>query len=130
MPPPTIMLRGAWSLNRNSSPGCRARKFAADGAQKLTSARFGCRRSMSNQSPSVTAMTRLRPILFRLNFTGISGRKRLEQTVLGIVRGGELHGTVRRGVARIVGLKRLSRVCQNNSLSTILAHRLQLISTV
>lgn len=66
MPPPTITLRGAWSLNRNSSPGCRARKLAADGAQKLTSARFGCCRNMSNQSPSVTAMTRLIAILFRL----------------------------------------------------------------
>jgi hypothetical protein len=59
MPPPTITLRGAWSLNRNNSPGWRARNFAADGAQKFTSVRFGCCRSMSNQSPSVTAMTRL-----------------------------------------------------------------------
>ena len=62
MPPPPITLCGARSLNRNSSPGWRARKFAAEGAQKLTSPRSGCRRSFSNQSPSVTAMTRLMPI--------------------------------------------------------------------
>jgi hypothetical protein len=37
MPPPTIALRGACSLKRNIAPPCSARKFAADGAQKLTS---------------------------------------------------------------------------------------------
>src|SRR5258708_38497953 len=80
MPPPTITLRGAWSLNRKNSPGRRARKFAADGAQKLTSARFGCCRSMSNQSPSVTAMTRLMAILFRcLQFAILGRRQRLGQ---------------------------------------------------
>src|SRR5215213_3374452 len=62
MPPPTMTLRGAWSLNRNISPGWSARKLAADGAQKFTSLRFGCRRSISNQSSSVTATTRLIPI--------------------------------------------------------------------
>ena len=63
MPPPPITLRGAWSLNRNSSPGWRAQNFVAEGAQKLTSLRSGCRRSISNQSPSVTAMTRLMPMI-------------------------------------------------------------------
>ena len=62
-PPPTITLRGACNLNRNSSPGWSARKFAAEGAQKLTSFRLGCRRSISNQSSSVTAITRLMPIV-------------------------------------------------------------------
>src|SRR5471030_1534048 len=56
-PPPTMKLRGAWSLNRNSSPGAKARKFLADGDQKLSSANSGLTRRWSNQSPSVTATT-------------------------------------------------------------------------
>jgi hypothetical protein len=51
--------RGACSLKRKSSPGCSARKLAGDGAQKFTSLSSGCRRNISNQSPSVTATTRL-----------------------------------------------------------------------
>src|ERR1700677_1250392 len=95
MPPPTITLRGGWSLNRKNSPGRRARKFAADGAQKLTSARFGCCRSMSNQSPSVTAMTRLMAILFRCLHFAILGRRqgfgqqRVEQPAAAGSGGGE-----------------------------------------
>src|SRR5260221_6335254 len=42
MPPPTIMLIGACSLNRNSSPGCKARNDFGDGDQKLISVSAGC----------------------------------------------------------------------------------------
>src|SRR5690606_15487521 len=77
------------------SPGCRARKLAAEGAQKFTSARFGCWRSMSNQSPSVTAMTRLIAILFRRLHFAILGRRQrfsqegVEQAAAGGGGGGE-----------------------------------------
>jgi hypothetical protein len=59
MPPPTMKFLGACSLKRKISPGCRARKLAAEGAQKFTSPMSGRWRSISNQSLSVTAITRL-----------------------------------------------------------------------
>lgn len=49
-PPPTMKFLGACSLKRNSSPGCRARKFALPlGAQKFTSSGRATER-LSNQS--------------------------------------------------------------------------------
>lgn len=60
-PPPTMKFLGECSLNRNISPGVRARKLDAEGAQKFTSAKSGFFRSIWNHSQSVTAMTRLMP---------------------------------------------------------------------
>src|SRR5690606_30900842 len=57
-PPPTMKLRGECSLKRNSSPGVSARKGLPDGAQKFSSANPGRWRRNSNQSPSVTAITK------------------------------------------------------------------------
>src|SRR5208283_836943 len=61
-PPPTMKFRGAWSLNRKSSPGLSARNVRSDGDQKLTSVKCGSARRWSNQSPSVTATTNLTPM--------------------------------------------------------------------
>ena len=61
-PPPTMALYGARSSKRKSSPGLRALKLESEGAQMLTSLRSGMRRSILNQSSSVTATMRLMPI--------------------------------------------------------------------
>src|SRR5260370_9887931 len=53
-----MKFNGAWSLNRKSSPACRALNGEAPGAQKFTSEGSDCARRCSNHSPSVTATTR------------------------------------------------------------------------
>src|SRR5258706_4754879 len=58
-PPPTMKLRGLWSLNRNSSPGASAlNRWLPPGCQKLTSSSAGWLASSSYQSPSVTPTKR------------------------------------------------------------------------